>query len=427
MIWLVPVIAALLLASGLALAYVIGGAAVLSFLISDNARYLAILPQKVFSQISVFSLLAMPLFILAGELMNRGGVTKSLIDLSMALIGRVRGGLGHVNIMTSVFFAGISGSAVADAAALSNTLVPAMRERGYSAEYAGAITAASSIIGPIVPPSIILIFYGALMQTSVAALFVAGIMPGLLLAAALIGVNGFFAWRDDHPRVEKGDAPALGSAILSALPALCLPIIIVGGIVLGWMTPTEAAAVAVLAAAIAAFFYSPLTLTDYWESFSRTAILTGSIFMILCAVAAFGHLAALERIPQAIVGLVEQMGLGPIGFLIMMNVLFIIAGMVLDVTVALALMVPLLAPVALANGADPVHLGIVICFNLCIGLVSPPLGGCLLIVSTVTGVDYWKLARAVMPFVIAEIVVLGVLVFIPEISLWLPRTLGLWK
>ena len=427
MIWIVPIVAGVLLASGLALAYVIGGAAVLTFVLSDNTRYLAVLPQKVFSQISVFSLLAMPLFILAGELMNRGGVTKSLIDLSMALIGRLRGGLGHVNIMTSVFFAGISGSAVADAAALSNTLVPAMRERGYTAEYAGAITAASSIIGPIVPPSIILIFYGALMQTSVAALFVAGIMPGLLLAAALFAVNGFFAWRDDHPRVEKGDAPNLFAAIFAALPALCLPIIIVGGIILGWMTPTEAAAVAVLAAVVAAFFYSPLTLADIWESFSRTAILTGSIFMILCAVAAFGHLAALERIPQAIAGLVDQIGLGPVGFLLVMNLIFILAGMVMDVPVALALLVPLLAPVALANGADPVHLGIVICFNLCIGLVSPPLGGCLLIVSTVTGLNYWKLARAVMPFVFAELIVLGILVFTPEISLWLPRTLGLWK
>ncbi|APE45968.1 transporter (plasmid) [Sulfitobacter alexandrii] len=427
MIWLAPLAAAAFLGCGLALAYVIGGAAVLSFIISDNTRYLAVLPQKVFSQISVFSLLAMPLFILAGELMNRGGVTRSLIDLSMALIGRLRGGLGHVNIMTSVFFAGISGSAVADAAALSNTLVPAMRERGYTAEYAGAITAASSIIGPIVPPSIILIFYGALMQTSVAALFVAGILPGLVLAAALFAVNGFYAWRDDHPRVEKGEAPPLGRAIIAALPALCLPIIIVGGIVLGWMTPTEAASVAVLAAVIAALFYSPLTLDDLWQSFSRTAVLTGSIFMILCAVAAFGHLAALERIPQAIAGLVDQMGLGPVGFLLVMNLLFIIAGMVMDVPVALALLVPLLAPVALANGADPVHLGIVICFNLCIGLVSPPLGGCLLIVSTVTGVNYWRLARAVMPFVVAEIIVLGVLVFTPEISLWLPRTLGLWR
>ncbi|SEB83714.1 TRAP transporter, DctM subunit [Nitratireductor aquibiodomus] len=427
MIWLIPVIAAAMLASGLALAYVIGGAAVMTFILTDNTRYLAVLPQKVFSQISVFSLLAMPLFILAGELMNRGGVTKSLIDLSMALIGRLRGGLGHVNIMTSVFFAGISGSAVADAAALSNTLVPEMRERGYTAEYAGAVTAASSIIGPIVPPSIILIFYGALMQTSVAALFVAGIVPGLLLAAALFAVNGWYAWREDHPRVEKSDTRPLLPAIVAAIPALCLPLIIVGGIILGWMTPTEAAAVAVFAAAIAAFFYAPLTRQDIWESFSRCAVLTGSIFMILCAVAAFGHLAALERIPQTIAGLVEDMGLGPIGFLIAMNLLFIVAGMIMDVPVALALLVPLLAPVALANGADPVHLGIMICFNLCIGLVTPPLGGCLLIVSTVTGVNYWKLARAVIPFIIAEIIVLGVLVSAPEISLWLPRTLGLWE
>lgn len=427
MIWLVAAAALMLLASGLALAYVIGGAAVLAFIATDNARYLAILPQKVFSQISVFSLLAMPLFILAGEIMNRGGVTKALIDLSMALVGRLRGGLGHVNIMTSVFFAGISGSAVADAAALSNTLVPAMKERGYSTDYAAAITAASSIIGPIVPPSIILIFYGALMQTSVAALFVAGILPGLLLAGVLFMVNAGFAWREDHPRMLPGEAPPIARAVLDALPATTLPLIIIGGIIFGWMTPTEAAAVAVFAAMIAALFYAGLTRHDVAESLKRTAMLTGSIFIILCAVAAVGHLAALERIPQAISVLVDEMGLGPIGFLIAMNIIFILAGMVLDITVALALLVPLLAPVALANGADPVHLGIVICFNLSIGLVSPPLGGCLLIVSTVTGVDYWRLARRVIPFVVAQIVVLLVLTFVPEISLVLPRAMELWQ
>jgi tripartite ATP-independent transporter DctM subunit len=381
MIWLVPLAALGLLASGLALAYVIGASAVLAFLVTDNARYLAILPQKVFSQISVFALLAMPLFILAGEIMNRAGVTRALIDLSMALVGRLRGGLGHVNIMTSVFFAGISGSAVADAAALSNTLVPAMRERGYSATYAGAITAASSIIGPIVPPSIILIFYGALMQTSVAALFMAGILPGLLLTAALFALNAWYAWRDDHPRLERGEAPAFGPTLVGALPALSLPLIIVGGIVFGWMTPTEAAAVAVVAALAAGTFYTGITRQGLLEALRRTATLTGSIFIILCAV--------------------------------------------LDITVALALLVPLLAPVALAGGADPVHLGIVICFNLCIGLVSPPLGGCLLIVSAVTRVGYWQLARAVIPFVILEMVVLGAIIAFPQISLVLPRAMGL--
>jgi TRAP-type transport system large permease protein len=425
MIWLVPLAAALFLLSGLALAYVIGGAAVLTFLATDNARYLAILPQKVFSQISVFSLLAMPLFILAGELMNRGGVTKALIDLSMALVGRLRGGLGHVNIMTSVFFAGISGSAIADAAALSNTLVPAMEEQGYSKTYAGAITAASSIIGPIVPPSIILIFYGAIMQTSVAALFVAGILPGLVLAAALFAVNAGYAIVEDHPRATKEDTPPIFSALRLALPAMSLPLIIVGGIVFGWMTPTEAAAVAVIAAFGVGYFYAGLSLDDLSESLKRTAMLTGSIFVILCAVAALGHVASLERVPHAISTMVTELGLGPVGYLLLMNVIFIIAGMILDITVALALLVPLLAPVALANGADPIHLGIVICFNLSVGLVSPPLGGCLLIVSTVTGVNYWALAAKVIPFVIAEILVLGLLVFVPDISLALPRAMGL--
>ncbi|MCE8538102.1 TRAP transporter large permease [Ruegeria pomeroyi] len=427
MMWLVPFFLAVLLASGLGLAYVVGGAAVVSFILTDNARYLAILPQKVFSQISVFALLSMPLFILAGELMNRGGVTKALIDVSMAIVGRICGGLGHVNIMTSVFFAGISGSAVADAASLSNTLVPAMEQRGYTRLYAGTITAVSSIIGPIVPPSIILIFYGAIMQTSVAALFVAGILPGLLLAVALFAMNAFYAIRDDHPRIQKGEAPPVVPAIARALPALLLPVIIVGGIVLGWMTPTEAAAVAVIVAALAALFYEGLKVDDILESLRRTAMLTGSIFIVLSAVAAFGHLASLEKVPQAISASITELGLGPVGFMLAMNVLFILAGMFLDIPMALALLVPLIAPVALANGADPVHLGIVICFNLTIGLVSPPMGGCLLIVSTVTGLNYWQLARAVIPFVIVEILVLGVLVFVPEISLFLPRAFGLWN
>ncbi|GAA6199944.1 TRAP transporter large permease [Aquicoccus sp. SU-CL01552] len=424
MIW-VGLAAAAFLASGLAIAYVIGGAAVLAFIATDNARYLAILPQQIFSKIDVFALMAMPLFILAGELMNRGGITGALINLSMALVGRVRGGLGHVNILTSVFFAGISGSAVADAAALSNTLVPEMTRRGYTLTYASAVTAASSIIGPIVPPSIILIFYGALMGTSVTALFLAGIIPGLVLAAALLAVNGAFAVREDHPRVEKADMPPFLPTLLQSLPAMSLPIIILGGIVFGWMTPTEAAGVAVFAALAAGWFYARLSGGEVLEALRRTAVLSGSIFIIICAVSALGHLGALERIPEAISDMVTRLGLGPAGYMLVMNVIFLLAGMVLDIPVALALLVPLLAPVALAQGADPVHLGIVLCFNLCIGLVSPPMGGCLLVVSAVTGVNYWKLARAVLPFVLTQIAVLVLLVNVPGLSLWLPRAFGL--
>lgn len=425
MIWIVPVIAALLLTSGLALAYMIGAVSVIAFVVTDNARYLAILPQQIFSKIDVFALMAMPLFILAGEIMNRGGITRALIDLSMALVGRLRGGLGHVNIMTSVFFAGISGSAVADAAALSNTLVPEMRAQGYTNAYASAITAASSIIGPIIPPSIILIFYGALMGTSVTALFLAGILPGLLLAAALFLVNAFYAWRDDHPKMSREEAPRLLPTLRRSAPALLLPLIIVGGIVFGLATPTEAAGVAVFAALAAGTFYGGISRQGLVDSLRRTATLSGSIFMLITAVAALGHLGALERLPEAIAATVTDLGLGPLEYLIVLNVIFLLAGMVLDIPVALALLVPLLAPVALAQGADPVHLGIVLCFNLCIGLVSPPLGGCLLVVSAVAQIDYWRLARAVIPFVLVEVVVLAILVAFPEISLVLPRAFGL--
>ncbi|WP_109466700.1 TRAP transporter large permease [Albibacillus kandeliae] len=425
MMMLVGLAALLFLFSGLAIAYVIGGAAVLAFVATDNTRYLAIMPQQIFSKIDVFALMAMPLFILAGELMNRGGITGALINLSMALVGRVRGGLGHVNILTSVFFAGISGSAVADAAALSNTLVPEMTRRGYTLTYASAVTAASSIIGPIVPPSIVLIFYGALMGTSVTALFLAGIIPGLVLAAALLAVNAVYAARQDHPRVEKADMPPFLPTLVHSLPAMSLPIIILGGIVFGWMTPTEAAGVAVFAALGAGWFYSGLSAGAVLEALRRTAILSGSIFVIICAVSVLGHLGALQRIPEAISGMVADLGLGPAGYMLVMNVIFLLAGMVLDIPVALALLVPLLAPVALEQGADPVHLGIVLCFNLCIGLVSPPMGGCLLVVSTVTGVNYWKLARAVIPFVLTQVLVLVLLVKVPELSLFLPRAFGL--
>ena len=425
MTWLVALGAVAALLAGTALAYVIGASAVLAFVFTENARHLAVLPQKIFSQIDVFALMAMPLFILAGEIMNMGGVTRALLDLSMAFVGRLRGGLGHVNIMTSVFFAGISGSAIADAAALSNTLVPEMKKHGYSEEYAGAITAASAVIGPIVPPSIILIFYGAVMQTSVTALFMAGILPGLLLAVALFATNAVAARVGNHPRLTREQVTPIGQALLHSLPATVLPLIIVGGIVFGLMTPTEAASVAVLVALLAGWFYGGLNRTEILEAFRRTAMLSGSIFMILSAVAAVGHIASLQQIPAAIAALVTDLGLGPLGYLLVLNVLFILVGMILDIPVALALLVPLLAPVAVEQGIDPVHLGIVICFNLCIGLVSPPLGGCLLVVAAVTGTNYWKLARAIIPFVLVEIAVLGVLILVPDITLAIPRMMGL--
>ncbi len=424
MAWGVLAAMVVFLVCGTAIAYVAGATAVLTYISADKARYLAILPQRIFAQLDVFAFMAMPLFILTGEIMNRAGITKALIEFSMSVVGRLKGGLGHVNIMTSVFFAGISGSAVADSAALSNTLVPAMREQGYTKLYAGAVTAASSIIGPIIPPSIILIVYGALMETSVAALFIAGIVPGLVLAGALFAVNAWFAHRHNHPGGRSADIPAFWPAFRKAAPALALPIIIVGGIVVGIVTPTEAAALAVGTAIGVGYMYGNINGPVVWQSLERTAILTGAIFMILAAVACIGYIAGLLRWPQHLAEFVAAAGLDGLEYLLMINVIFLIAGMIMDIPVALTLLVPILAPVAIAQGINPVHLGIVLCFNLCIGLITPPLGGCLIVVSTVTKENYWRLARAILPFAAAEVVVLGVLILVPDLSLFLPRAAG---
>jgi len=423
--WLIPVYAAVVLRAGAPLAYTIGAVSVFWFLAADQGRFLGILPQRIFSQLDSFALMSMPLFILVGEIMNRGGITRALINFSLVLVGRLKGGLGYVNILASVFFSGISGSAVADAAAFSNTLVPEMTRKGYPLSYSGALVAASSIIGPIIPPSIVLIFYGALMQTSVAALFLAGVIPGLLLAMALAIVNYYYAHKDNHPGGRPEDIPEFWPALREAAPALLLPIIILAGIVFGVTTPTEAAGLAVVASIGVAAFYRSLSVEMLIESLRRTAVLNGSIFILLAAVACASYIAALQQLPEMLAHAVASLEMTGLSYLLLLNVVLLVAGTFLEVPVALALLVPLLAPIALEQGAHPVHLGLVVCFNLSLGLISPPLGGSLAAVATVTGIDYWKLNMAVLPFFFAEVVVLLVLVFVPEFSLWLPRLAGL--
>src|SRR5688572_2219165 len=308
MAWLVLVVTVVAALAGAGLAYVIGSAAVATFYIAGQERFLAALPQRLFAQVDSFTFLAMPLFILAGELMTRGGITRALVDLTLLIVGRLRGGLGHVGVVTSVFLSGISGSAVADAAALANTIVPEMTRRGYPRDYAAALVAAASMIGPIIPPSIVLVFYGALMNVSVAGLFAAGFLPGLLLAAVLIVMNAFAAWRHDHPRGVRPDATA-ATVVLKALPALSLPAIILSGIVFGFTTPTEAAALAVAAALAISLFYGLLDDrdtgrvlrvqgSDLRQALLRTTILSGSIFAIMFAAGAFEYLFALQGLPR---------------------------------------------------------------------------------------------------------------------------------
>ena len=422
--WQIAIVFVLLLVSGTAFAYLMGAVSVLAFVATDKVQFLSVMPQRIFAQLDVFAFMAMPLFILTAEIMSRAGVTRSLIDFAMSVMGRLRGGLGHVNILTSVFFAGISGSAIADSAALSRTFVPEMKARGYDPYYAGAITAASSMIGPIIPPSIIMIIYGGLTGASVAALFVAGIVPGVLLAVVLMALNAVIAAIKGHPGGKAEELPRFWPAFLRAAPALCLPIVILGSMVFGLATPTEGSAIAVLVALIAGQFYAGLSFRMVFDALEATAKLTGTIFIILAAISILGYLAGQLGWSQALATWVESFGLTGTRYLFFLIVIFLIAGMFMDTPVALTLLIPLFAPQAIEQGISPIHLGIVLCFNLCIGLITPPLGKCLVVVSAMTSLNYWRLAYAALPFIFVQVLLLLALVYWPAISLALPRLFG---
>ena len=267
----------LLIFASTSLPYVIGSASVLSFILSGQEAFLAIFPQRMYSQINMFVLLALPMFVLTGEIMGRTKVAGVLIDFAMSVFGRFKGGLGHVNIVTSIFFAGVSGSQFADTAMLSNVLVPQMKKRGYPGAYAAAITATSSVVGPVIPPSTILILYGALLQLSIGALFIAGIIPGLLLGLMMMITNSIVAHRKNHPGGTTEDRPPFWPSLFRALPALSLPVIIVGGIVFGVVTPTEAGAISVLAALGCGYLYGGITWRSLIEGVEKTAVMVGAM------------------------------------------------------------------------------------------------------------------------------------------------------
>lgn len=422
---IVLAVIALLLGAGVPLAYTIGAVSVLIFVLAGDAQYLAVVPQRMFSQMDVFAIMAMPLYVWAGELMNRAGITRALVDFALLVVGRVRGGLGHAAVITSVFFSGISGSAAADIAAISNTFVGQMRQRGYDPQYAGALTAASSVIGPIIPPSIIMILYGAVLSTDVAALFVAGIVPGILIAAAIMAMNAWMAFKEGHPGGRAEDVPELRPTLVRALPALSLPAVILGGIVFGVMTPIEAGAIAVVAAAGLGLWYRELDLESFLDSTRKAIVLTGVLFIFLAAGSLGTYLIALSQFADQVAAFVNSFGLSGLSYLLLMMLVFLVLGMFVDIIVSLTLFAPLFVPIAIAQGADPVALGVMVCVNLTLGLVTPPLGGAIMLVATITQQDYWGLCRRIMPFVIVEVLVLGLIVLFPELSLALPRWLGM--
>jgi tripartite ATP-independent transporter DctM subunit len=375
--------------------------------------------------INSWPLLAVPLFILVGVVANRAGIADRLFDLALSLLGRVRGSLGYVNIGVSLGFSWMSGSALADAAGLGSVEVPAMRKQGYPTRFSVGITAASTVIGPIMPPSIPAIIYAAVAVVSTGALFAASVVPALLLAVSLAIAVFIWARKREELRTARFAWADLGHSFLRAAAAMLTPVIIIGGILAGVFTPTEAAGVGACYMLVLGLAYRSVRLRDLPGIFRDTALTTASITIILGASALLGWILARERVPQAVAEAIFTVTDSKIVFLILVNLVLLLLGAIIEPTSALVLSVPILLPVAVEFGVDPVHFGVIAVLNLMIGLLTPPMGGVLYVLSSVTGISVAEVFRGVAPFLIPLLLVLAVVTFAPGLVLWLPGLLGL--
>ena len=373
-----------------------------------------------------FVLLAVPLFILAANLMNAGGVTDRLLAFCQALVGRLKGGLAQVDILVSIVFAGMSGSAVADAAGPGKLVTMMMVQTGrYPPGFAAAVASASAVIGPIIPPSIPLVIYALISDTSVGYLFLGGVVPGLMLGVALMVLVAFVSEKRDFPRGEIVPLRQFPRVTLQALPALMLPVILLWGIYGGATTPTEAAALAaVYALALASFYYRTVGFRDLVETLIASSRSTAVVAVLIAGAFIFNYIIATEGVPAAVAGLLDGAELSPVVFLLIVNLIFLILGCFFDATTLLLVVVPLFIPACRALEIDLVHFGIVVTVNIMIGLVTPPYGVLLFVMNAVTGIPVKDIIREIWPFVAVLLCALLILILVPETVLWMPRQFG---
>lgn len=399
--------------------------AVAGYIAVETPFPVALVAQRVFSGIDSFAILAIPLFVLAGELMNESGITDRIIRFANALVGHTKAGLAQVNIWASVIFAGLSGSAVADTSALGRVFIPTMEKEGYPRDFAAALTAASSVIGPMIPPSIPVIIY-ALITTgvSVPGLFLAGVAPGIFLAIGLSIYVRYAAghYAEPHPKLSMKER---FHALMDAWVPLLMPVFIVGSILTGIVTPTEAAALAAGYALVAGIFIlKSLDVKKLPEIFSRAMRDSSVILLIIAVVAAANWLLTFSQVPQTISQAVLASVSDPWVFLLMVNGILLLVGLFLEGIAAMLILLPILHPIAMSLGIDPTHFGIVVIFNLMIGLITPPMGICLFVANSIADVGMGKLSRAVMPMFLVEMVVLAIITFVPESVTFLPHLFG---
>jgi tripartite ATP-independent transporter DctM subunit len=379
--------------------------------------------QRTLYALDSFPLVAVPVFLFVGSLMNSAGISKHIYRFADTAVGRLPGGLAQVNIFGSLVFAGMSGSALADIGGIGRIEIDAMKSKGFNPAFASAVTSSSAIVGPIFPPSIPLILYGTVTGVSVIQLLLGGILPALLCVAALMLMTAWLSVRRGYPRADRWPGWArLWADMLPALPALMAPIILIGGMLLGWFTPTEIAAVTVTyALLISSLFYRELTWAKLISAALETLRASSAILLIVAVAALFGWVLSVEQVPQAMTKVMLSISTEPWVLLLLVNVLLLVVGMFLDSTTAILVIAPIIAKPLMAAGVDPVHLGMVVIFNLMIGLLTPPMGLALFLVADIAKVRMQDVLREMLPFYVPLVATLLLITFVPAITLWLPR------
>ena len=372
-----------------------------------------------------YVLLAVPLFILAAEIMNSGSLTDRLLKFCLVLVGRFRGGLGHVNVVANIIFAGMSGSAIADAVGIGKVIIGMMARSGYPVAYAGAITASAAIIGPIIPPSIPMVIYALVSDTSIGFLFLGGVIPGLLLGVAFMVTNTAISRRRDYPVEPPVPLREVPRITLEALPALMLPVVLLFGIYGGVMTPTEGAAAAAAYALLAsAVFYRSMSWRQLYSVLLGSARATASVGMLIAGALVFNYVVTIENVPLSVQKFIGGFHLAPVAYLLLVNAILLVLGCLLEGSTILLVIVPILIPSAKALGIDLVHFGVVVVVNIMIGLLTPPFGLLLFVVANMTRQTLMALVREAVPFIAMAVVVLAIITLVPETVLWLPRLMG---
>ncbi|KZM53008.1 TRAP transporter large permease [Aeribacillus pallidus] len=404
------------------IAFVLGITTILYILLTGNTGLLSTAPQRLYSGLESYGLLAIPLFMMAGELMNSGGITKRLIRFATTLVGHFKGGLAYVNVVSNMLLASIIGSATAQIAMMSKIMVPSMEKEGYSREFSASTTAAAGLLGPIIPPSMLFIIYGVSSGASIGSMFLAGIMPGVLLGIAFILLIAYTGYKQKWQTHERAKISVMFKSFLNVIPALLVPFIIIVGILSGVFTPTESAAFACVVALVIGFFiYKELKIKDLPTIMINTAISSAIITMLIAMANLFGWMLSFERIPQTIASWMTSLTENPFLFLLLVNIFLLIVGMFMDGIAALIILVPIFTPIIANYGIDPIHFGVIICINLTIGLLTPPVGAGLYLASSLGNVKLEALTKAILPFLVVSIIALFIITYWPQMVLWLPN------